>query len=84
MAASRCCLQHFQLERTVADGATSVKLPCEVAAARGLVADMHGDESNNLLLPYTETLAFEAQRLGLQARVTGSDCTSMHIMDTTA
>ena len=35
----------------MADSATRVKLPCEVAAARGLVINMHGDESKDLLLP---------------------------------
>ena len=72
-------IPHF--ERTMADGATSVKLLCEIAAARGLLVDMHCDESDDPLSRHIETLAFEAQRLGLQGRVTGSHCTSMHSMD---
>ena len=72
-------IPHF--ERTMADGATSVKLLCEIAAARGLLVDMHCDESDDPLSRHIETLAFEAQRLGLHGRVTGSHCTSMHSMD---
>ncbi|CAN7411767.1 amidohydrolase family protein [Variovorax sp. LjRoot290] len=72
-------IPHF--ERTMADGAASVKLLCELAAERGLPVDMHCDESDDPLSRHIETLAFEAQRLGLQGRVTGSHCTSMHSMD---
>ena len=72
-------IPHF--ERTMAGGATSVRLLCEIAAARGLLVDMHCDESDDPLSRHIETLAFEAQRLGLQGRVTGSHCTSMHSMD---
>ena len=72
-------IPHF--ERTMADGAASVKLLCELAAARGLPVDMHCDESDDPLSRHIETLAFEAQRLGLQGRVNGSHCTSMHSMD---
>jgi cytosine deaminase len=72
-------IPHF--ERTMADGAASVKLLCEMAAARGKLVDMHCDESDDPLSRHIETLAFEAQRLGLQGRVTGSHCTSMHSMD---
>jgi cytosine deaminase len=63
------------------DGAASVKLLCELAAQRGLRVDMHCDESDDPLSRHIETLAFEAQRLGLQGRVTGSHLTSMHSMD---
>ncbi|MBT2321121.1 amidohydrolase family protein [Variovorax paradoxus] len=72
-------IPHF--ERTMADGAASVKLLCELAAERGLRVDMHCDESDDPLSRHIETLAFEAQRLGLQGRATGSHCTSMHSMD---
>lgn len=72
-------IPHF--ERTMADGAASVKLLCEIAAERGNLVDMHCDESDDPLSRHIETLAFEAQRLGLQGRVTGSHCTSMHSMD---
>ncbi|TSA11317.1 MAG: cytosine deaminase [Comamonadaceae bacterium] len=72
-------IPHF--ERTMADGALSVRLLCELAAERGLRVDMHCDESDDPLSRHVETLAFETQRLGLQGRVTGSHLTSMHSMD---
>ena len=72
-------IPHF--ERTMAQGAESVKLLCEVAAQRGKLVDMHCDESDDPLSRHIETLAFETQRLGLQGRVNGSHCTSMHGMD---
>jgi cytosine/creatinine deaminase len=72
-------IPHF--ERTMADGALSVKLLCELAAERGLRVDMHCDESDDPLSRHVETLAFETQRLGLLGRVTGSHLTSMHSMD---
>ncbi len=72
-------IPHF--ERTMAEGAESVRLLCEVAARRGKLVDMHCDESDDPLSRHVETLAFETQRLGLQGRVTGSHLTSMHSMD---
>ena len=72
-------IPHF--ERTMADGAASVKLLCEIAAERGRRVDMHCDESDDPMSRHIETLAFESQRLGLHGRVTGSHCTSMHSMD---
>jgi cytosine deaminase len=72
-------IPHF--ERTMAEGAASVRLLCELAAERGLPVDMHCDESDDPLSRHIETLAFEAQRLGLQGRVNGSHLTSMHSMD---
>ena len=72
-------IPHF--ERTYADGTSSVKLLCELAAQRGLLVDMHCDESDDPLSRHVETLAFETQRLGLHGRVTGSHLTSMHSMD---
>ena len=72
-------IPHF--ERTMADGAESVRLLCELAEARGLPVDMHCDETDDPMSRHIETLAFHAQRLGLQGRVVGSHCTSMHSMD---
>jgi len=72
-------IPHF--ERTMSDGAASVRLLCELAAERGLRVDMHCDESDDPLSRHVETLASETQRLGLQGRVTGSHLTSMHSMD---
>ncbi|MGD9832901.1 MAG: amidohydrolase family protein [Piscinibacter sp.] len=72
-------IPHF--ERTMADGAESVKILCELAAERGLRVDMHCDESDDPLSRHIETLAFHTQRLGLHGRVAGSHLTSMHSMD---
>ncbi|SCB30282.1 amidohydrolase family protein [Cupriavidus alkaliphilus] len=72
-------IPHF--ERTMAQGAESVRLLCELAAERGLRVDMHCDESDDPLSRHIETLASETVRLGLQGRVAGSHLTSMHSMD---
>jgi len=72
-------IPHF--ERTMADGAASVRALCEIAADRGLPVDMHCDETDDPLSRHVETLACETQRLGLRGRVTGSHLTSMHSMD---
>ncbi|MES2743683.1 MAG: amidohydrolase family protein [Pseudomonadota bacterium] len=72
-------IPHF--ERTMADGAESVRILCEFAAERGLMVDMHCDESDDPLSRHIETLAFHSQRLGMQGRVAGSHLTSMHSMD---
>jgi cytosine deaminase len=72
-------IPHF--ERTMADGAASVRALCEIAAARGLRVDLHCDETDDPLSRHIETLVCEAQRLGLNGRVAGSHLTSMHSMD---
>src|ERR1700737_128732 len=72
-------IPHF--ERTMADGAASVRRLCEVAAERGLLVDMHCDESDDPLSRHIETLTAETKRLGLGGRVAGSHLTSMHSMD---
>ncbi len=72
-------IPHF--ERTMQDGAESIRLLCEFASERGLMVDMHCDESDDPMSRHIETLAYHAHRLGLQGRVTGSHLTSMHSMD---
>ncbi|GJE01596.1 amidohydrolase family protein [Methylobacterium isbiliense] len=72
-------IPHF--ERTMPEGAESVRRLCEIAAARGLRVDMHCDETDDPLSRHVETLAAETVRLGLQGRVAGSHLTSMHSMD---
>ncbi|QFT30781.1 amidohydrolase family protein [Roseibium porphyridii] len=72
-------IPHF--ERTMDDGARSVRRLCEVAAERGLMVDMHCDETDDPMSRHIETLAYETQRLGLEGRVAGSHLTSMHSMD---
>ncbi|MDX1432851.1 MAG: cytosine deaminase [Gammaproteobacteria bacterium] len=68
-------------ERTAAEGARSVTLLCELAAERGVMVDMHCDESDDPASRHVETLVHETRRLGLEGRVTGSHLTSMHAMD---
>lgn len=72
-------IPHF--ERTMQDGTDSIKYLCEIAAERGLMVDMHCDESDDPHSRHIETLAFETSRLGLNGRVSGSHLTSMHSMD---
>jgi cytosine deaminase len=72
-------IPHF--ERTMADGAESVRILCEFAAEKGLRVDMHCDESDDPLSRHIETLAAQTHRLKLHGRVAGSHLTSMHSMD---
>ena len=72
-------IPHF--ERTMADGRASVTDLCEIASCRGLMVDLHCDETDDPMSRHIEQLAFETQRLGLHGRVTGSHLTSMHSMD---
>ncbi|MBL4907055.1 MAG: amidohydrolase family protein [Sneathiella sp.] len=72
-------IPHF--ERTMHDGSLSITRLCEIAAERGLMVDMHCDESDDPMSRHVEMLARETTRLGLQGRVAGSHLTSMHSMD---
>jgi len=72
-------IPHF--ERTMADGAASVRALCEVAAERGLMVDLHCDETDDPMSRHVETLAYEVNRLGLHGRAAGSHLTSMQSMD---
>ena len=72
-------IPHF--ERTMEDGRRSLKALCEIAAERGLLVDIHCDETDDPMSRHIETLADETQRLGMQGRVVGSHLTSMHSMD---
>ena len=72
-------IPHF--ERTMDDGTESVRYLCELAAKRGLMVDMHCDESDDPMSRHIEVLAYHTKRLGLQGMVTGSHLTSMHSMD---
>ena len=72
-------IPHF--ERTMSDGAQSIKILCEMAEKRSLPVDMHCDESDDPMSRHIETLCFETLRLGLKGRVAGSHLTSMHSMD---
>lgn len=72
-------IPHF--ERTMQDGTRSVTRLLEIAADRGLRADLHCDESDDPHSRHVETLAAETLRFGLQNMVAGSHLTSMHSMD---
>ncbi len=72
-------IPHF--ERTTADGARSVRKLCAIAAKRGLLVDMHCDETDDPMSRHIETLARQTVKLGLQGRVAGSHLSSMHSMD---
>jgi cytosine/creatinine deaminase len=72
-------IPHF--ERTMEDGAESVKALMRIAADRGTRVDMHCDETDDPLSRHIETLAAETMRHGMQGRVAGSHLTSMHSMD---
>jgi cytosine/creatinine deaminase len=69
------------IERTMSDGAESIRALCEIACERGAMVDMHCDENDDPLSRHIETLTFHTQRLELQGRVTASHLTSMHSMD---
>jgi len=72
-------IPHF--ERTMEDGRRSVTELCEIAAERGLMIDLHCDETDDPMSRHVEQLVYEAQRLGLHGRANGSHLTSMHSMD---
>lgn len=72
-------IPHF--ERTMDEGARSVTRLAEIAAERGLMLDLHCDESDDPMSRHVETLAYETTRLGLGGRVTASHVTAMHSYD---
>ncbi len=72
-------IPHF--ERTMQDGADSVRDLAGIAADRGLMLDLHCDESDDPQSRHVETLAAEVTRHGLGGRAAGSHLTSMHSMD---
>jgi len=72
-------IPHF--ERTMEAGAESLRDVARIAAERGLLLDIHCDETDDPLSRHVETLAAEVTRHGLGARAAGSHLTSMHSMD---
>lgn len=72
-------IPHF--ERTMAEGGESVRDLCEIAESRGLMVDLHCDETDDPMSRHVETLSAETRRLGLGGRVAASHVTSMHSMD---
>jgi cytosine deaminase len=72
-------IPHF--ERTMDEGGDSVRDLARIAADRGLMFDVHCDETDDPQSRHVETLAAEVTRHGLGARAAGSHLTSMHSMD---
>lgn len=72
-------IPHF--ERTMEEGAESLRDLGRIAAERGLMWDVHCDETDDPMSRHVETMAREVTRHGLGARAAGSHLTSMHSMD---
>jgi cytosine deaminase len=72
-------IPHF--ERTMEEGAESLRDLARMAADRGLMWDVHCDETDDPLSRHVETMAREVTRHGLGRRAAGSHLTSMHSMD---
>ena len=72
-------IPHF--ERTMDEGHESIRILCEIAEKRGLLTDLHCDETDDPMSRHVEKLALETTRLGLKGRVAGSHLTSMHSID---
>ena len=72
-------IPHF--ERTMEEGHESIRVLCEIAEKRGLLTDLHCDETDDPMSRHVEKLALETTRLGLNGRVAGSHLTSMHSID---
>lgn len=72
-------IPHF--ERTMEEGAESLRDLARLAAERGLMWDVHCDETDDPMSRHVETMAREVTRHGLGAHAAGSHLTSMHSMD---
>ena len=72
-------IPHF--ERTMEEGAESLRDLARIASERGLMWDVHCDETDDPMSRHVETMAREVTRHGLGARAAGSHLTSMHSMD---
>jgi cytosine/creatinine deaminase len=72
-------IPHF--ERTMEEGAESLRDLGRIAAERGLMWDVHCDETDDPMSRHVETMAHEVTRYGLGGRAAGSHLTSMHSMD---
>jgi cytosine/creatinine deaminase len=72
-------IPHF--ERTMEEGAASLRDLGRIAAERGLMWDVHCDETDDPMSRHVETMAREVTRHGLGGRAAGSHLTSMHSMD---
>jgi cytosine deaminase len=68
-------------ELTASLGNEAVKQLCELADKRGLLVDMHIDQTTDPQSRQIEALAQECIRLGLGARISASHCPSMANFD---
>ena len=69
-------IPHFEISREY--GERSVKFAFELAAEHGLRVDIHCDETDDEHSRFTEVMAAETIRLGMEGRVTASHTTAMH------
>ncbi len=72
-------IPHF--ERTMEEGAESLRDLARIAADRGLMLDVHCDGTDDPNSRHVETMAREALRHGFGVRAAASHLTSMHSMD---
>lgn len=72
-------IPHF--ERTMEEGAESVRAMTHLAAERGIMIDIHCDETDDPMSRHIETYAREVTRHGLGRRAAAGHLTSMHSMD---
>jgi cytosine deaminase len=69
-------IPHFEITRDY--GERSVKFAFALAAEHGLRVDIHCDETDDEQSRFTEVMAAETIRLGMEGRVTASHTTAMH------
>jgi len=69
-------IPHFEITREY--GERSVKFAMALAAEHGLRVDIHCDETDDDHSRFSEVMAAETIRLGLEGRVTASHTTAMH------
>ncbi|MEP7104333.1 MAG: cytosine deaminase [Chloroflexota bacterium] len=69
-------IPHFEITREY--GERSVKFVMALAAEHGLRVDVHCDETDDDQSRFSEVMAAETIRLGLEGRVTASHTTAMH------
>jgi cytosine deaminase len=72
-------IPHYERSREA--GVESIRLLMDRGEQRGLVVDMHCDETDDPLSRHVEVLAEETVARGMQGRVTGSHLTSLHSVD---
>ena len=69
-------IPHYELTREY--GERSIRFIMELASERGLMVDVHCDETDDDQSRFLEVLAAETIRLGMAGQVTASHTTAMH------